>query len=568
VSSSKTFDYIVVGGGSSGCLIANRLSSDPLVRVALIEAGPSDRTFPTNIKTLLPSGMLFLLPHAKYNWMYKFAPHDGVNGRELPCPRGKLLGGCSSLNGSMYIRGHRSDYDDWAALGNEGWSYDEVLPAFKRHENHLQGDPRWHGKGGELQVGVPPEVNPLSRAFVESAMSLGHSANPDFNGAEQDGFGLNHATVLNGVRSSASRGLLHPIWSRPNLDIITDALVERIRIEGGRAQGVTIVKDGYREELSAGAEVVVCGGAINSPQLLMLSGIGPAENLRALGIDVVQDVPGVGANLQDHPTVQVSNLNPTAESYALTPRGFPRVALAPLNYIFGRRGMLASNAAEATGFMRTLVSLERPDIQMTFVVGLKAAVQKLPRVHGIMLMVHLIRPKSRGRVSLRTANPADAPIIAPEFLSDVEDVQTLLRGVREARRILAAKPISQSLGDEVTPGASYQTDDELISAIRSQVGTAYHPVGTLKMAPDSDPMGVVDDHLRVRGVGGLRVADASIMPKIIGGNTNAPTMMIAEKAAQFILQSNSRGSRDSNSLTENFGSPAVANDARGRRATL
>ena len=406
---------------------------------------------------------------------------------------------------------------------------------------HPQGDPRWHGRGGELQVEIPEaNINPMSRGFLEGAVSLGHRRNPDPNAEEQDGFFLTHATQRRGVRSSASRAFVHPVLDRPNLTLLARTQVERIEMRQGRAVGVTIVRDGRRQRLTAAAEVVVSGGTINSPQLLMLSGIGPAAQLERFGIPVVLDLPGVGRNLQDHPTVQVSAANPSAESYALTARGFPRVLTAPFSYLASRRGMLASNAAEAGGYIRTLPGLDRPDIQMTFVVGLKAAVQKLPRVHGMMLMVHLMRPVTRGHLELQSADPAAAPLLHPDFLGDRADVETLTRGLREARRILAAEPFRRFVGAEVTPGAQHVSDAELEAAIRQQVGTAYHPVGTCKMGPASDPHAVVDARLRVHGLEGLRVVDASIMPNIIGGNTNAPTLMIAEQAARFMRESSNR----------------------------
>ncbi|MFO1218740.1 MAG: GMC family oxidoreductase N-terminal domain-containing protein [Burkholderiaceae bacterium] len=540
-TSATGFDTIVVGAGAAGCVIANRLSADPKRRVALIEAGPSDRRFPLNLKTTLPIGNIFLLPYAQTNWQHEFSGGAGVGNRAIPCPRGRLLGGCTSVNGTVYMRGHPLDYDEWAALGSGGWSWADVLPFYKRHEHYDRGANAWHGSGGELHVQRPAESNPLAHAFVQAAVEAGFAHNDDFNGAQQDGFGIFDLNQRDGVRWSASRAFLHPVLGRPNLTVFADALVTRVRMAGTRAVGVTLRHDGRTIELDAGTEVVLCGGTVNSPQLLMLSGIGPSS-ITAHGIRLAHELPGVGANLQDHPTVSLAVANPSAESYAFSWRTAPRVALAPLRYAFGRRGMLASNAAEAGGFIRTQPGLDRPDVQYTFMVGMKDNPRTLPRKHGYYLHMAVLRPTTRGRIELASRDPDAKPLLHPAFLDDRRDVQTLMHAMREARRIVRMPALARLSGDELLPGPAITNGDDtaLEAFIRQRVATTYHPVGTCKMGPSSDPMAVVDSSLSVHGLQGLRVADASIMPNLIGGNTAAPAMMIGERAAHFILDADSQ----------------------------
>jgi choline dehydrogenase len=532
----KDFDFIVIGAGAAGCLIANRLSKDPAVHVALIEAGPSDLDFPVSLKTTLPVGNVFLIPHARYNWQHVYSGGPEVNGRQIPCPRGKLFGGCTSINGTVYMRGHPTDYDEWAALGNDGWSHQDVLACYKRHENYIGSPSRFHGTGGELDVRKPAENNRLAHALIDSAVQAGHQRSDDFNGERQDGFGIFDLNQRHGVRWSSSRAFLHPILGRSNFKVFADTLVERINFNGSRASGVTVRHEGQRRTLLASREIVVAAGTVNSPQLLMLSGVGPADMLRRHNVRVVEDLAGVGANLQDHPTVSVAMSNPGAESYALSWRTAPRVAAAPFRYLFARRGMLASNAAEAGGFLRSSPDLDRPDLQMTFMVGLKDNPRTLPRRHGFVLHVAVLRPATRGRLELASADPAARPLMHPNFLQDKADVQAMIYGLKEARRILSMPPLARRSGKELSPGPAVSSDADLEAFIRANVATTYHPVGTCKMGPARDPTAVVDSRLRVHGITGLRVADASIMPNIIGGNTSAPSMMIGERAADFILE--------------------------------
>lgn len=536
---NDSFDYIVIGSGSAGSLMANRLSADPANRVALIEAGPSDRKWPVNLKTVMPVGNIFLLPSDRTNWKQALQGNAAVGNRTINFPRGKLLGGCSAINGGVYIRGQQEDYEAWEAAGNAGWSYDDVLPAFKAVENYAGPDKPWHGKGGELDVQKPRSFNPVTGAILDAAEQAGHHRNDDFAGERKDGFGRYDLNQRKGTRLSSARAFLHPALGRPNLTVLDETLVRRVMFDRGRATGIEIEREGVRSVLNARREIVLCAGATNSPQLLMLSGIGPAAHLREVGIEPLHDLPGVGAHLQDHPTVHVAMENPSGESYAVSPKSLPRILASPLQYLVSRTGMLASNVAECGGFLCTDGS-GRPDIQITFLVGLKLDARAIPRRHGYMGLVQLLRPRSAGSVRLASNRPEDKPVIDPNFFADPYDMKTLIAGFREARRIFAQPALAPLTGEEIEPGAQHRSDAEIDAALRKIVNTAYHPTGTCKMGPDSDPMAVVDSRLRVRGVSGLRVVDASVMPEIISGNTSAPTMMIAERAARFILEDAAR----------------------------
>ena len=526
----QTFDYLIVGGGSAGCVLAARLSEDPQIRVALLEAGPPDRS----VLIHCPAGLAVLAQNGQANWAFETVPQAGLNGRRGYQPRGKVLGGSSSVNAMVYIRGQRADYDHWAAAGNVGWGYDDVLPYFKRAEHNERGADAWHGTGGPLNVMDLRSPNRFGPVFVEAARQAGHAANVDFNAASQEGVGLYQVTHRNGERCSAAKAYLAPALVRPNLTVVTDVRVTRIVMDGRRATGVEFIQAGQRQRLSAAREVLLCAGALQSPQVLMLSGIGPADELARHGIEQVHDLPGVGRHLHDHPdVVQVVDAPQLKDLFGLSLNGALRVLRGIFEWRAHRSGMLTTNFAEAGGFIKSRPDEATPDLQLHFVIGkLVDHGRKTVFGHGYSCHVCLLRPKSRGRVTLASADPMAAPLIDPNFLAERDDVERLVSGFKLMRTILQQPALAGYAGRELEASASAQTDEQIEQFIRNFGDTIYHPVGTCRMGGGA--LDVVDAQLRVRGLQGLRVVDASIMPRIVSGNTNAPTIMIAEKAADLI----------------------------------
>ena len=527
--SSHNYDYVIVGAGSAGCVLAARLTETPGVRVLLLEAGRRDNSWQID----MPSAVGSLLSSDRFNWNYLSEPEPFLEGRRLTHPRGKVLGGSSSINGMVYIRGHALDYDGWARGGASGWSYADVLPYFKRAEQHLHGGDPYHGSDGPLSVFAPDvERSPLTAAFVRAAAEAGYPLTTDVNGEQQEGFGRIDRTTRNGRRWSAARAYLRPAMSRPGLLIQTEALVHRILLDNGRAIGVDYSVQGQCTQARAEAEVILCAGAVNSPQILLLSGIGPADDLRAAGVEPIQDLPGVGAHLNDHPDIVVQHRCLQPVSLYGASRGAGKL-LAGLRWFLRHDGVAASNHFEAGGFIRSRPGIDFPDLQLTFMpLAIQPGTVNDVGTHSYQVHIDLMRPRSLGRIEIRSADPSAAPSLLFNYLKDPQDRQDLRTSVRLTREILAQPALAPFRGEEISPGVNTQTDAEIDAFIRKGVETCYHPVGTCRMGVGTDC--VVDEQCRVRGIEGLRVVDASVMPTIVSGNTNAPTIMIAERASDLI----------------------------------
>ena len=532
---ADSFDYVIIGAGSAGCVLANRLTESGRYRVLLLEAGRED----LNPWIHIPLGYGKLFTNPKVNWLYTSEQEAATGNRRIAQPRGKVLGGTSSINGLVYVRGQREDYDHWRELGNAGWGYDDVLPYFRKSEDQQHGADEYHGVGGPLTVCDPSEPHPLCEAYIAAAEQCGYPRNPDFNGARQEGFGYVQLTLRNGRRSSTATGYLRPARRRKNLSVITRAHATRILFSGKSAIGVEYIHRGQTRSVNARCEVILAGGAFNSPQLLQLSGLGPASLLRDFGIGVIADMPDVGANLQEHyngrPVYQ------STEAFTLNDvvGNFGRGVVASLRYLFLRKGFLTMGSFYAAGFLRTDPALPTPDIQAGLsLFSSDNAGDNLHRFSGFSLVVTLLRPESRGTVLIQSADPLHAPAIRPNYLSTPKDREVLLAGLKAVRRIMDTPAMRRYIAREHEPGTSCVTDADLLDYLRRRGRISYHPVGTCRMG--NDALAVVDERLRVHGVQGLRVVDASIMPTIVSGNTNAPTIMIAEKGADMILQDAAR----------------------------
>jgi choline dehydrogenase len=523
-------DFIVIGAGSAGCTVAARLSEDRQTSVLLLEAGGDD----TNRWIHIPLGFGKTFADPSVNWCYETEPDSGANNRKVYWPRGKVLGGSSSINGMVYIRGQAEDFDHWRQLGNTGWSFDDVLPYFRRAEDQQSIRDDFHGKGGPLAVS-DVEKHPICEALIDSATSMGFARNDDFNGASQDGVGYHQTTTRKGKRCSTAVGYLNPARGRPNLQIVTNALSEKIVVENGRATAVAYRQGGELKTVRARREIVLCGGAINSPQLLMLSGIGPAAHLTQHGIAVVRDLPGVGQNLQDHYSapIKLKCSEPiTVNDVMLS--NVKKLKVGMQYYMF-KKGPLAMISSPAALFARTRPELSSPDIKCSISPFSADRPQDgLHKFSGFTMIAYQLRPESRGEIRLKSANPADPPAMIPNYLTDPVDQQTIVEGLKLCRRLLAHPSLARFIAEEFQPGPAVASDIELLHYARQRGGTVYHPTSTCKMGVDA--MAVVDPALKVIGIEGLRVADASVMPTVISGNTNAATIMIGEKLADLVRE--------------------------------
>jgi len=529
-SPAAVFDYVIIGGGSAGCVLANRLSANPDVSVCLLEAGPSDSSPLIHVPLAMPA----LFNHPVMNWRMSTVPQTGAGNRSIFVPRGKVLGGSSSINGMVYQRGHPSDYNEWAHAGNAGWAYKDVLLYFLKSEtNEIWKNSPFHGVAGPLVV---TDLKTRSRAtdrFIAAGESLGYRRCEDFNTDHPEGFGYRQVTQHNGLRISVSKAYLTPVKNRPNLSIVTGALVDRITFQERRATGVRFLVGGTWQIFSARREVLLSAGVFCSPQILQRSGVGAAADLQVLGIDVVHDLPGVGENLQDHAAISLSYDTNNTEPYGLSWKVVPRLAWDGIQYLLFRRGIISSNVLEGNAFVRTHPALSRPDIQFSFMPARRNPKRNVGFGHGYGMSTIVLRPYSRGSVRLAGKAADEQPLIDFGLLSDERDVRTILQGLKISRRVLNAEPFALYKGRESLPGAAVTDDQSLIEFIRNNCGTTFHPVGTCAMG--YGPNHVVDARLAVHGIEGLRVVDASIMPTLLGGNTNGPTVMIAEKAADMIL---------------------------------
>ena len=528
-ANKETYDYIIVGAGSAGSAVAHRLSANPAHRVLLLEAGP-----PSHPMSRFPFGARSLIANPLANWCYSSEPEASTNGRRIPVPRGKLLGGSSSINGLVFVRGQAQDYNTWAQMGNRGWSYEDVLPVFKRLESYEGGgDDEFRGREGPLRVTYPDEKGPLYDALIEAAGQIGIPHVADYNGASQEGISMSQATIAAGRRMSTAYCYLDPIKNRRNLTIVTDALTEGLVLDGKRCTGVRFSVDGQVREARATHEVVVSAGAINSPQLLELSGIGQPERLQNLGIEVRHALNGVGENLRDHyaPRTRWAVGTPNI-TYNDRARGI-KLAGQALRYLLTRKGLMGIPSAPMRAFVRSREGLEAPDVLLGWVPLLYETGYKLSRQQGFTCYAHVMRPESKGTIHITSPDPRTPPAINFNFLSAAPDAEITIRAIRIARALNTAPAMQAIQTTEIAPGAEKESDEDILQWVKEAGETTYHPVGTCKMGPDD--MAVVDDHLRVRGIEGLRIADASIMPTLISGNTNAPSIMIGEKAAEMIL---------------------------------